>query len=147
MAGQHGGFSLISQQMAFEMEALKTARYNAAQAISNGNLELLQLAVSQLCDLAMLEQIAIPGTKPSPNGFRLDQFRANMNYFNYFSNYISKELGKKWAQLRLKYGTQAFGVGQVGGGSNNSNGMLSPAPPIKKPKWMQAQDAMREGSA
>lgn len=144
MGGSNHGFSIISQQMTFEIEALKTARYNAAQAASNSNLELLELAVSQLCDLAALEQIEILPGKPTPFGVRMDRFRTNMSYFNRFSNYISGELGKKWAQLRLKYGAQTFGLGQLGG-----NGQTAPTSmaPSKKPKWIQAQDAAREGAA
>lgn len=142
MAGSHHGFSLISQQMTFEIEALKTARYNAAQATSSGNLELLELAVSQLCDLAALEQIPVLKGKPDPFGVRMDRFKLNLAYFNRFSNYISGELGKKWALLRVKYGSQTFGLGNVG---DKAGGPAIPVQPARKPKWVQAQDAAREG--
>jgi hypothetical protein len=132
---QGSGFSLISQQMTFEIDALKSARFNAAEAARTGNLELLEMAVSALFDLAALEQIQMPRGRPASFGNRMDRFRSNLSYFQHSANHLSAELGKKWAMIRSKYATPALGLG-----STRQPGDGAPVQPFKKPKWAQAQD-------
>jgi hypothetical protein len=53
------------------------------------------MSVSALNDVGALENIPPLQGRPTPYGVRMDRFRANLNYFQNYSNYLSGKLGKK----------------------------------------------------
>lgn len=104
------GGGILAQQTAFEMEALKSARFTMAQAIMHQNHELAQLAVSELVSLANLDEIEIPAQNLHMTHVRLDLLRQHQHYFRRIDNIISKKLGEKWTAIRAKYSRDGVGV-------------------------------------